>query len=138
MRDEYTDPGVLPRRPEPKTRSGRRRKRIREHGPVVPTGPSPAARALVRVVEWQKVIEAEGIDRAEIARRNGYTRARVTQLMSLLRLPDDLKTKLPIQVAPECRGDSAVPLAPIFLGLGSFSWQRSCRFFPAEAGGSRM
>jgi hypothetical protein len=94
MRDEYTDPGVLPRRPEPKTRSGRRRKRIREQGPVVPTGPSPAARALVRVVEWQKVIEAEGIDRAEIARRNGYTRARVTQLMSLLRLPDDLKTKL--------------------------------------------
>ena len=61
---------------------------------MVPTGPSPAALALVRAMEWQKVIEAEGIDRAEIARRNGYTRARVTQLMSLLRLPDDLKTKL--------------------------------------------
>ena len=88
------DARVLPRRPEPKTRSGRRRKRIREHGPLVPTGPSPAALALVRAMEWQKVIEAEGIDRAEIARRNGYTRARVTQLMSLLRLPDDLKTKL--------------------------------------------
>jgi hypothetical protein len=50
--------------------------------------------SLARAMEWQKVIEAEGIDRAEIARRNGYTRARVTQLMSLLRLPDHLKTKL--------------------------------------------
>ena len=91
MRDEYTDSQVLPRRPEPKTRSGRRRKRIREHGPVVPCGPSPAAKALVRAMEWQKVIEAEGIDRAEIARRNGYTRARVTQLMKLVHLPDEVR-----------------------------------------------
>ena len=94
MTDQYADQSLVPQRPEPKTRSGRRRKGIRVHGPAVPTGPSPASKALEKAIRWQKVIESEGITRAEVARREGCTRARVTQLMKLLTLEESLKERL--------------------------------------------
>ena len=40
------------------------------------------------------MMDSEGINQAEVARRMGISRARVTQVMSLLELPDDLKVKL--------------------------------------------
>jgi len=37
-------------------------------------------------VEWQRAIEDDGVNRAELARRHGVTRARVTQVPALLSL----------------------------------------------------
>ena len=52
-----------------------------------------AAEALRRVRKWQAEIDA-GATRAQIARREGLSRARVTQLMRLLELPGDLQASL--------------------------------------------
>ena len=57
-------------------------------------GPSPAAQALQRVQAWQDEIDANGITRANIARREGLTRARVTQLMRLLDVPWSTRERL--------------------------------------------
>ena len=43
---------------------------------------------------WQTEIERRGIRQADIARRERLTRARVTQIMSLLDLPADMKAML--------------------------------------------
>ena len=43
---------------------------------------------------WQTDIEERGLRRADIARREGFTRARVTQVMKLLDLPDDVRKRL--------------------------------------------
>ena len=53
-----------------------------------------AAEALKTAMKWQAEIEGNGIRQADIARRERLTRARVTQMMSLLSLPDDLKVML--------------------------------------------
>lgn len=53
--------------------------------------PSPATQALRKALSWKEEITAGLATRASIARREGITRARVTQVMSLLRLP------LPVQ-----------------------------------------
>ena len=66
-------------------------------------GPSSAAKALETALQWQSIIDQEGINRAEIARREGVTRARVTQVMSLLGLSDAVKRKL-LDNEPETRG----------------------------------
>ena len=52
---------------------------------------SPAGEALQKALDWQKLIEQESISRAEISRREGLSRARVTQLMSLLKLPEKVQ-----------------------------------------------
>ena len=57
-------------------------------------GPSSAAKALHRAMQWQSMIDEEGINRAEIARQEGLTRARVTQIMTLLQLPAPLQERL--------------------------------------------
>ena len=46
-----------------------------------------AAQALERAQLWQSLIDSQGMSRADIARREGISRARVTQIMSLLTLP---------------------------------------------------
>lgn len=43
---------------------------------------------------WHHTIENEGINRAEMARRAGVSRARVTQLLSLLKLPKIIRKAL--------------------------------------------
>ena len=48
---------------------------------------SRASEALQKALGWQKMIEQESISRAEISGREGLSRARVTQLMSLFKLP---------------------------------------------------
>ena len=54
-------------------------------------------------LDWQKLIEQESISRAEISRREGLSRARVTQLMSLLKLPEKVQQGL-LAGAPEYAG----------------------------------
>jgi ParB-like chromosome segregation protein Spo0J len=54
----------------------------------------PAAVALRRVLAWQAEIQSGAVTQADIARREGYTRARITQLMKLTRLPDQIKQML--------------------------------------------
>ena len=47
--------------------------------------------AIKRVEKWKKLI-AKGVKKSEIARQEGYSRARVTQLMKLAQLsPDQIK-----------------------------------------------
>src|SRR5262245_53180686 len=56
--------------------------------------PPPAALALRRALDWSAEMEARGLRRADIARREGITRARVTQLMALVDLPARTKALL--------------------------------------------
>jgi len=47
---------------------------------------------LRKALEWQALLESGQVhNQAEIARREGITRARVTQVMSLLRLPPEIQ-----------------------------------------------
>ena len=57
-------------------------------------GPSAAALALQKARRWQAQIDGRGLRRADIARAEGITRARVTQVMRLLDLPADLQGDL--------------------------------------------
>jgi hypothetical protein len=54
----------------------------------------PAAEALRKAMAWAVEMESSGIRRADIARREGITRARVTQVMSLLKLPEDVRVSV--------------------------------------------
>ena len=49
---------------------------------------------ILKALGWQKLIEQESISRTEIPRREGLSRARVTQLMSLLKLPEKVQQVL--------------------------------------------
>ena len=52
----------------------------------LPRGVRGAPTALKRAIEWQRQLDAGQVrSRAAIARREGLTRARVTQIMNLLR-----------------------------------------------------
>ena len=55
---------------------------------------SRAGEALQKALDWQKLIEQESISGAEISRREGLSRARVTQLMGLLKLPEKVQQGL--------------------------------------------
>jgi hypothetical protein len=57
-------------------------------------GPSQAALALRKAIGWQDVIHKKGLRRADIARRERCTRARVSQVMTLLDLPADMQQDL--------------------------------------------
>jgi hypothetical protein len=50
---------------------------------------------LSRATEWQALIESRGVrNQAEIARQVGITRARVTQIMGLLRLAPEIQEEI--------------------------------------------
>ncbi len=93
----------IPDRPKPVSERQKRLQRRSERQGEVMEGPSSAAKALQTAWRWQSLINQEGINRAEIARREGLTRARVTQVMSLLDLSDAVKRKL-LDNEPETRG----------------------------------
>ncbi len=83
---------LIPRLPEsPRQRKLRERHERMER---LRGGPPPAAEALRKAMGWQQQMREEGIRRADIARRERLTRARVTQIMSLLTLPEDVKVTL--------------------------------------------
>ncbi len=60
----------------------------------MPGLPKSAAEALKTAMAWRAEIERGGVRQADIARRERLTRARVTQVMSLLDLPEEIKTTL--------------------------------------------
>ena len=67
--------------------------------PVIPR----IVELLQKAVEWQVLINSgEARNRAEIARREGITRARVTQVMALLRLAPEIQEH--IRAMPEMVG----------------------------------
>ena len=43
--------------------------------------------------EWQKRMEEQELTRAELARELGVTRARVSQMLSILKLPEEVLVK---------------------------------------------
>jgi hypothetical protein len=62
---------------------------------------------LQMAMEWQRQLDAGEVEtRAEIARRGGITRARVTQIMAMLRLPPE--TQEHILAMPEWLGRPAI------------------------------
>src|SRR5438067_12233459 len=55
-------------------------------GSAIPRGVRGAPTSPLRAIEWQRQLESGQVrSRADIARREGLTRARVTQIMNLLR-----------------------------------------------------
>lgn len=55
----------------------------------------PRVPPLVRAYEFQRLLDSGEVNtRAEIARRHGISRARVTQIMNLLRLPESVQEYL--------------------------------------------
>jgi hypothetical protein len=66
---------------------------------------TPRVVELLRMaIEWQRQLDAREVEtRAEIARREGVTRARVTQIMAMLRLVPEIRERilaLPDRVGP--------------------------------------
>ena len=58
-------------------------------------GPSPELVAtLAKVEQWQAQLDHKEITRAELSQQEGISRARVTQLMHLARLPDTIKSQI--------------------------------------------
>ncbi len=79
--------------------------------PKAPKKPrTPRVVELLRTaIEWQSQLEAGEVrNRADIARREGITRARVTQIMALLRLAPEIQEH--IQAIPDSTSQPAVPL----------------------------
>ena len=59
----------------------------------MPGLPKSAAEALRKALAWQAEIDV-GLRRSDIARRERITRARVTQILSLLDLPEEVRAML--------------------------------------------
>lgn len=84
------DLGLLWQRPE-----SSRQRELRERAERVAAlhDDPPVRRALLQAMRWQREIETGNATRAGIARREGYTRARVTQIMKPLRLGEAMKAR---------------------------------------------
>jgi len=67
-----------------RTRAARNKEKKAAAPPVVP-------QTLKRVMSWQEEIDSGDETRASISRREELTRARVTQLMKLLELPEAVR-----------------------------------------------
>jgi hypothetical protein len=66
-------------------------------GILKPTGPkTPRVTELLRkAIEWRRQLDAGEVrNQADIARREGITRARVTQIMGMLRLAPEIQEKI--------------------------------------------
>jgi len=94
----------------------RRRKPKPSKPPKRPKLP-PVVRTLLKAREWRRQLDAGEVEsQAAIARREGITRARVTQIMMLLRLAPDIQEsilRLPSSPYPPSLPESA--LRPIAL-----------------------
>jgi hypothetical protein len=84
----------IPDKPKPTSETQKRLYKRAERERQVMEGPSPAAEALACAIVWKERIEVDGATRADIARHEGLTRARVTQIMTLLQLPTPLQERL--------------------------------------------
>jgi hypothetical protein len=71
-----------------------RRKR-RAPRPSKRVGPPRVVETLRKAIEWRRQLDAgEAPNQAAIARREGISRARVTQILGLLRLPSEVRSRL--------------------------------------------
>jgi DNA-directed RNA polymerase sigma subunit (sigma70/sigma32) len=60
-----------------------------------PVGPPRIVETLRKAIEWRRQLDAGEVpNQAAIARREGITRARVTQVLALLRLPPEILTRI--------------------------------------------
>ena len=72
-----------------------RRRRARPPKPPKPVGPPPIVAMFRKAIEWRLQLDAGEVpNQAAIARREGITRARVTQILGLLRLPDGIRRQI--------------------------------------------
>jgi len=92
----------------------RRRKPKPSKPPKRPKVP-PVVRTLLKARQWRRQLDAgEVASQAAIARREGITRARVTQIMALLRLaPDIQQSILSLASGPNPPTISELTLRPI-------------------------
>jgi len=89
---QVTADQLLPYAPR---RCARRRRKAAEPKPPKKPRQSRAARFLRLAQEWQRQLDDGEIEsQAAIARREGITRARVCQIMSLLRLAPEIQRKV--------------------------------------------
>jgi hypothetical protein len=73
-----------------------RRKQAQDRRPgarrTPPSKPPHIVSLMNKALEWQRLLDAGEVSRrAEVARRQGITRARVTQIMKLLALAPDIR-----------------------------------------------
>lgn len=59
--------------------------------PTPPAEELPIQRMLRKAVEWQKLIDGGEVNKADIARMNECSRPRITQIMSLLKLSQEVR-----------------------------------------------
>lgn len=60
-----------------------------------PAGPPRIVETLRKAIKWRRQLDAGEIpNQAAIARREGVTRARVTQVLGLLRLPEETRNRI--------------------------------------------
>lgn len=71
-----------------------------------PVGPPRIVETLRKAIEWRRQLDASEVpNQAAIARREGITRARVTQVLGLLRLPPEISIRIStMQNAPTPSG----------------------------------
>ena len=68
---------------------------FREQTFEIAVGPNRVAELLRKAIEWQALLESgEIVNQAEIARHEGVTRPRVTQIMGLLRLAPKIQEQI--------------------------------------------
>ena len=82
---------MLPMKVKPPSQRAQKRRRAAENRARKAAAPPVVPETLKRVLRWQEEIDSGSCTRASIARRENLTRARVTQLMKLLELPDAIK-----------------------------------------------
>lgn len=61
--------------------------------------PGPILAHLDLAVEWQRALKREGVNQADLARRHGVSRARVTQVLALLNLHPRILVKIRTRAA---------------------------------------
>jgi hypothetical protein len=61
---------------------------------------APGPHPLHTAKQFQQQLETGSVNKAELARRHGMSRARVTQIMNLLKLPWKIRTEL-VQMPPD-------------------------------------
>ncbi len=92
---ERTSPVIdrfsIPRPASPPSKRELKRTRAARNKAKKATAPPVVPQTLKRVMSWQEEIDSGDETRASISRREELTRARVTQLMKLLELPNEVR-----------------------------------------------
>jgi len=77
------------------------RRKARPPPPPKTVGPPPIVETLRKAIAWRRQLDAGEVpNQAAIARREGITRARVTQVKRLLRLASEIRWDIPMEFHP--------------------------------------